>query len=180
MREIIPFGEIGFFFILLRSWAKNFRPFSRSFRRGYQNCILCFHRNNVMEKIRFFFSINFRHWEKNFLPFLGKIWRESQNCVLKVHTNFFEESILSWNNRFPDFFQTWVETFWFLLKFSGVVFKVAFYKSIRTFQLKKFHLKKIFSLMLFRLDSFYFWKLVEMFPARLLKLQSTRKFEESE
>ena len=114
------------FLILLRSWAKNFGPSFKKFSAGYQNCILYFHRNNVMERIRFFFFLNFRHWEKIFLPFLGKIWRESQNCFLKVHTNFFEENILSWKNRFLDFFQTWVETFLIFVVFFQPSFQNCF------------------------------------------------------
>ena len=143
------------FLILLRSWAKNFGPSFKKFSAGYQNCILYFHRNNVMERIRFFFFLNFRHWEKIFLPFLGKIWRESQNCFLKVHTNFFEENILSWKNRFLDFFQNWVETFLIFVEFFQRRFQNCFLKVHTNFLRKMVFLELISVIINFRLE----WKL---------------------
>ena len=112
-----------------------------------------------MEKIQFFFFINFRHWEKIFLPFLGKIWRESQNCVLKVHTNFFEEGILSWNNRFPDFFQTWVETFLIFVEFFQRSFQNCFLWVHTNFLRKNVFLELIFVILIYRLE----WKLAIRF-----------------
>ena len=108
-----------------------------------------------MQKFRFFFLINIRHCEKIFPPFLGESWRGSQNCFLKVHTNFFEENIICWNNRFPDFFQTWVETFLIFVEFIRRGFQNCFLKGHTNFLRKMVFLELISVIINVRLE----WKL---------------------
>ena len=146
-----------------QTWVETFLIFVEFIRRGFQNCFLKVH-TNFLRKMVFpeliSVIINFRlEWKIAIRIFVEFFRRDYQNCFLQVHTYSLEKKKFEKNSGNILIVETYSSDFccWF-----GVV-KIAFHKSIRTFQLKIFYLKKSSPWCCSDLSGFFLGKLLKYF-----------------
>ena len=110
------FGKMGFS-IIFRQWAPTFRLSIKKFLNGVLKTAFYVSIGTTWWKGFDFFLYQYPTLGENFSSVSRKKLAGISELLSKSSYDFFEENIIPWNNRYPDFFQTWVENFLISVKF---------------------------------------------------------------